>query len=56
MIFHEEQITFEKQLTSVGITEKKKQELILTFLFQLAAIGYGIMEEQKIMNEKNREQ
>lgn len=56
MFNDDELLNYEEQLQSVGINEKAQQVQVLTFLYQLAAIGYGIMEEQKIMNDKSREQ
>lgn len=56
MFTDDELLNYEEQFQSVGINEKAQQVLVLTFLYQLAAIGYGIMEEREIMNEKSREQ
>lgn len=53
MLNSEELLNYEEQLQSVGIYEEAQQVQVLTFLYQLAAIGYGIMEERKIMNDKN---
>ena len=52
-MFNEEDVlSYEEKLQSVGINEKAQQVQVLTFLYQLAAIGYGIMEERKIMNDR----
>lgn len=56
MLNENELLNYEEQLQSVGINEKEQQVQVLTFLYQLAAIGYGIMEERKIMNDNSREQ
>jgi len=38
---------YEKQLKALGVTNKEQRKALLSFMYQVVKIAYGIMEEEQ---------